>query len=48
MIDLSKEDIQQLLKYVLEFLDQLSYCVIGNENTIQKSTDLFDDVKSLL
>ncbi len=48
MIDLSKEDIQQLLKYVLEFLDQLSYCVIGNENTIQKSADLFDDVKSLL
>lgn len=48
MIDLQVTDILQLASYLQEAIENASYCVIGNEKTIEQQKDLFENIKPLL
>ena len=48
IIDTTVEDIKNVLPYIEAIIGQNNICVIGNENKIEESKDIFKDTKMLL
>ena len=48
VLAVTQEDIRALAPIVKAFVEQGNLCVIGNENKIEESKDLFENITSLL